>query len=220
MAVFNRKSVKPHPETDDTGVKLRPMTPAIEAALTGHYRDFLRYLVRRVGDVATAEDVLQSFCMRVMRSETVLRNEDSAVAWLYTVLRSVLTDHYRKQAAQTRRDTAYVRDQIALGEDITETELADGICGCVSSLVPDLRPDYAEVLQRVDLSGDTREKVAADLGISPTNMRVRLHRARLAVGRALKNHCGGCCETGFRDCFCQNECNHSDQETRQDYPVY
>ncbi|MFV2091376.1 MAG: RNA polymerase sigma factor [Pseudomonadales bacterium] len=192
------------------------MTPAIEAALTEHYRDFLRYLVRRVGDVATAEDVLQSFCIRVLRSETVLRNEGSVVAWLYTVLRSVMTDTYRKEAVKRRRDASYVNDQIALGDDYTETEPVDGICGCVSSLLPKLRPVYAEVLQRVDLAGSARDKVATELGISATNMRVRLHRARLAVGKALRDHCGGCCETGFRDCFCSRECNHSGQETPQD----
>ena len=178
------------------------ISPAIEAALNTHYSDFRRYLSRRVGDRATAEDVLQNFCIRVIQSGTELRDENSAVGWLYTVLRSVLTDHYRKEARRRGDNTRYVQDQLVLSEKSTETDHGAGLCGCISDLVPDLRPEYGEVLRRVDFNEEPREQVGADLGISQKNLRVRLHRARQAVGVLLKGHCSGCCDDGFRDCFC------------------
>lgn len=184
----------------------RPMTPAIEAALTRHYRDFRRYLTRRTGNAAIAEDVLQEFCMRVMRSGTSLRNDESAVAWLYTVLRSVLTDHYRKQASQRRGTQRYIQDQIVLNEPYAETDESEGSCDCVRSVLPELRPDYSEILRRVHLSEEDRPSVAARLGISPTNLRVRLHRALSAMRKALIVHCGDCCQEGYRDCYCARIC--------------
>jgi RNA polymerase sigma-70 factor (ECF subfamily) len=54
------------------------------------------------------------------------------------------------------------------------------------------------------LSGATREDVAADLNITPTNVRVRLHRARQALRKALNEFCGRCCKSGFRDCDCKS----------------
>ncbi|MFV2033640.1 MAG: RNA polymerase sigma factor [Halocynthiibacter sp.] len=196
-------SAKRHRKSEQPG----PITPEIERALTENYRNFLRYLTRRVGDAATADDVLQNFCIRVLRNKTVLRNEKSVVAWLYTVLPSLLTDHYRKEAVHRRHNESYVNDQLVLADDSSDVESEAGTCGCVRAVLPELRRDYAEVLQRVDLTGEPREQVAMALGISLTNVRVRLHRARQAVLKALKRYCGGCCEQGFRDCFCRHARN-------------
>jgi len=185
---------------------LRPVSPALERALKTHYVDFLRYLMRRVGDQATAEDVLQSFCIRVMQSETQLRDERSAIGWLYTVLRSVLMDHFRGDTVRKRGDARYSREQMVLESDTIVAEDAAGICNCLRGLLPELRPDYAELLRRVDFLEEPRQDVAAEMGISQQNLRVRLHRARSAIGVALKQHCGPCCETEFRDCFCDRDC--------------
>jgi RNA polymerase sigma factor (sigma-70 family) len=184
---------------------MRPASPALERALQAHYVDFLRYLVRRVGDQATAEDILQSFCIRVMQSETQLRDEGSAIGWLYTVLRSVLMDHFRGDTVRKRGDARYSREQMVLGGDSVEAEDAGAICNCLRGLLPKLRPEYAELLRRVDFLEEPRKDVAAAMGISQQNLRVRLHRARAAIGVALKQHCGGCCESEFRDCFCDRE---------------
>ncbi len=183
---------------------LRTMDPVIEAALTENHRTFLRFLVRRLGDQSAAEDVFQSFCLRAVRKGAELRDSESVIAWLYSVLRSVLMDHYRSEAARQRREAGYAQEQILLGNDHNDLELEESICNCFRGLLPALRPDYAEVLRRVDLSGDPRDKVAADLGITPTNVRVRLHRARRALRKALDSCCGSCCEHGFRDCDCQS----------------
>jgi len=184
----------------------RPVSPALEQALKAHYTDFLRYLTRRVGDQATAEDILQTFCIRVMRSETQLRDDRSAIGWLYTVLRSVLMDHFRGGAVRRRGDARYSREQMILNEEGPGTEDDGGICNCLRGLLPELRPDYAELLRRVDFLEQSRTDVATDMGISQQNLRVRLHRARAAIGIALKQHCGPCCETEYRDCFCEQDC--------------
>jgi RNA polymerase sigma-70 factor (ECF subfamily) len=189
---------------------LRPMGPVIEAALTENHRTFLRFLVRRLGDQSAAEDVLQSFCLRAVRKGAELRDSESVIAWLYSVLRSVLMDHYRSEAARRRRDSCYAQEQIVLGNDRDDVELEESVCNCFRGLLPALRPDYAEVLRRVDLSGNPREKVAADLGITPANVRVRLHRARQALRKALGDCCGSCCEHGFRDCDCEGAHSHTD----------
>ena len=178
----------------------RSMDPAIETALTENYSAFLKFLSRRLGDRSTAEDVLQNFCLRVARKGAGLKDSESAIAWLYTVLRSVLIDHYRSEAARQRREAGYAQEQILLGDDRSDLELEEAVCNCLPGLVPTLRPDYAEIIQRIDLSGEPRAKVAADLGITPTNARVRLHRAHQALRKTMDSFCGSCCEPGFRDC--------------------
>jgi len=174
----------------------------IVLALNDNYKDFKRFLTRRVGDVATAEDVLQSFCVRVLKQNTALKNNRSTLAWLYTVLKTVLTDHYRRETTRQRNEAGYAEQCVNLGENIVELEAPSKYCACVSPLLDDLRRDYAQILYRADICQEPREALGQELNISPDNLRVRLHRARKAMFAALKSHCGSCCDTQFDDCFC------------------
>ena len=117
-------------ELQDPGEASHPSSPVLELALQAHYHDFRRYLVRRVGDQATAEDILQSFCIRVMQHGTQLRDENSAIGWLYTVLKSVLMDHFRKEAVRTRGDARFSQEQLVLEGDVFEQD-DDAICNCL-----------------------------------------------------------------------------------------
>lgn len=189
--------------TPDEVVQARmQVRPLIETALTDNHHVFLRFLTRRLGDRSAAEDVLQNFFLRAVRKADELRDADSVIAWLYSVLRSVLMDYYRSETARKRREEAYVQEQLLVGDHSEEMPMEDSLCNCFQRLLSELRPDYSEILQRIDLAGESREAVAADLGITPTNARVRLHRARQALRKELENSCGGCCEQGFRDCNC------------------
>ena len=198
------------PEGSDLPDDRRQVSPALAHALKAHYTDFQRYLIRRVGDKATAEDILQTFCIRVMQSGTQLRDEASAIGWLYTVLKSVLMDHFRKETVRKSGDARYVQERMVLESDGSGPDDDSAICNCLRGLLPEIRPEYCEILRRVDFLEEPRKKVAAEMGVSQENLRVRLHRARLAIGVALKQHCGACCESEYRDCFCERECTDAD----------
>lgn len=104
-------------------------------------------------------------------------------------------DYIRRDSVRNRGDARYARARIVLGEDRIELNEVDAICNCLRGLLPELRPDYAELLRRIDFLHVSREQFRVDLAISEQNLRVRLHRARLAVGVALKRHCGERCES-------------------------
>ncbi|KKM70552.1 hypothetical protein LCGC14_1439530, partial [marine sediment metagenome] len=115
MVTADHRSLAPNVKPVQPNDAQVPVMPVITAALADHRGEFLRFLARRLGDRDTAEDVLQNFCLRVVSSSVALRKRESVIAWLYTVLRSVLTDHYRREAARRRREGSYAREQIALG---------------------------------------------------------------------------------------------------------
>jgi RNA polymerase sigma-70 factor (ECF subfamily) len=68
--------------------------------------------------------------------------------------------------------------------------------------VPTLKPEYAEVLRRVDFDERDPATVARELGLSSTNMRVRLHRARQALREQLERSCGTCATHACLECAC------------------
>lgn len=64
--------------------------------------DFLRFVEKRVDSRATAEDILQSAFVRGIEKESTLRDEESAVAWFYRLLRNAVIDHYRSKRSADR----------------------------------------------------------------------------------------------------------------------
>src|SRR5260370_6141679 len=68
--------------------------------LTEAHDKFLRFLSARVGDAATAEDILQSAYVKAIEHGSELRDEESTVAWFYRILRNAVTDHYRRGATR------------------------------------------------------------------------------------------------------------------------
>lgn len=188
---------------DESVTSFKRMHPAVEATLIESRGEFLRYLARRLGDVDTAEDVLQQFYFRVVSTRSELQKAESVVSWLYTVLRWTLVDHYRREAARRRREDDYAVVQ-ALAEERWDAEPAETDCTCLHKVLPTLRPDYSDILHRVDLCGSLPRRVASDLGIAGNNVRVRLHRARRALRQALLQRCGKCAEHGCRECDCDD----------------
>jgi RNA polymerase sigma-70 factor (ECF subfamily) len=69
--------------------------------------------------------------------------------------------------------------------------------------LPTLKPEYAELLRRVDLEERSVPEAAAEVGITPNNAGVRLHRARQALKHQLERSCGSCATHGCLDCSCQ-----------------
>lgn len=71
---------------------------------------------------------------------------------------------------------------------------------CLYKLLPTLKSAYADVLWRADLVGEPREKIASELDVSESNLRVRLHRARQALKKRLQEVCQICPIHGYMDC--------------------
>ncbi len=168
-------------------------------ALVENHRHFLAFLERRVASQAVAEELLQAAYVRTLEKGGALREGESAVAWFYRLLRNALIDHYRRLAAEGR---ALEREAREASEASPDPELREAVCACMKALLPTLKPEYAELLQRVDLDERSVPEVAAEVGITPNNAGVRLHRARHALKRQLERSCGTCATHGCFDCSC------------------
>lgn len=186
----------------------------LERTLSANRGAFLGFLMKRLGNRPDAEDVLQEFCIRVLARKEQLREAERMDAWLYAVLRSTLNDHYRK-AGRSRRLKNAVSLELKSAEVAADpVDDMDAICKCVKGLVTELRPSDADLIRRIDIDEGDRAVVAADLGVRPGTLNVRLHRARAALGEALQAHCGPCCRSGFDDCACPPiGCEHPAEET-------
>ena len=180
------------------------MSPTVLRVLVANRTRFLEFLERRVRRRDLAEEILHDAYVRSMTRGGALRDDESALAWFYRVLRSAMIDRVRADATTARRQIPLDAD--ALPVDVEpDQELIDTICACVADLIPTLRPDYAAAIQRVELGGESLPSFAAATGITRGNAAVRVHRARQALRRRIEESCGTCATHGGYRCECRAE---------------
>lgn len=60
-----------------------------------------RFVVSRLHDEHAADDVLQDVFLKVHKSIGSLRDEAKIGAWIYTIARNAISDHYRQRAMES-----------------------------------------------------------------------------------------------------------------------
>ena len=179
------------------------LSPAVIQRLVDSHRQFLAFLERRVESRAVAEDILQSAFVRGLERGADVRDEESAVAWFYRVLRNAVIDHYRHRASTERALEGWGKEFIA--HEAPRAELQQAICACISDLVGTLKPEYQQAIRIMDLDEGSLKDLAEQSGITAGNAAVRVHRAREALRKQVRTVCGSCAEHGCLDCHCNSK---------------
>jgi RNA polymerase sigma factor (sigma-70 family) len=174
--------------------------PAPVALLLENHRAFLRYLERRVGDRAIAEDILQDAFARLVASPEKAPAAEGIVPWFYRTLRNAAIDQIRRRGAAARAAEAFARELDT--QESPTPEMEGEICACVSRLASTLKPEYADALQAIEVGGTAVKAYAAQKGLSASN--VRVVRAREALKKRVAESCGTCAEHGCLNCTCRH----------------
>src|SRR5688572_30162136 len=176
-------------------------TSAPIATLLENHRAFLRYLERRVGDRALAEDILQEAFAKVVARPDRTPADEAVVPWFYRTLRNAAIDQFRRRGATVRAYEAFARELEM--HETPSAEMEAEICACVSRLAATLKPQYAEALQAIEVAGLPVKAFAEQQGLSASNAAVRAFRAREALKKRVSESCGTCAEHGCVDCTCR-----------------
>jgi RNA polymerase sigma factor (sigma-70 family) len=181
------------------------LSPGVLRVLVANHDRFLAFLARRVQRRDVAEEILQDAFVRGIVRGGALREDESAVAWFYRLLRNAIVDRARWQSVEARGLAALAREAGSNAEAEPDGELIETICACVKNLVDTLRDEYAAAIRRVDLEGESVRSFAAAAGITRGNAAVRLYRARQALRRRVEESCGTCATHGCYECECRGE---------------
>jgi RNA polymerase sigma factor (sigma-70 family) len=187
----------------ETEIAAKSSDAAVRRVLVECHRDMLWFLQRRLRSREEAEEVLQTFFARALARSGDLRDVRSVRGWLSRVLASTIADHQRRAARRRGRETP--TDPVEFEGVLVDAdeELDNQVCSCLYRILPTLRPAYAEVIWRIDLLDEPRDRVAASLGLTLNTVGVRLHRGRQALRRRLEEICLTCPVHGFLNCQCE-----------------
>lgn len=169
----------------------------LAATLLKNLSAFHAFARRRLGDEQLAADAVQESLLKAIKAEPNLADRENLLAWFYRILRNVLTDLHRRKAASARAMATYAADF-----ESASAEMEAAACQCLHSLLPAMEPAYAELIRRHDLGGVPQSEIAKELGITPNNLKVRIHRARRQLRDLLEKTCTICAGHGCLDCDC------------------
>lgn len=175
-----------------------PETAEVLAFALGRLRPgMVKWATARTQCPDLAEEAVQQALLKALERLPSLREPKHLSSWFRTIVKNVLTDELRR-----RQSLASLEDRDADTPMMPVSESESQSCACILNLMEQIKPDYASLLQAVDVQEQSLSGAAADLGISANNAGVRLHRARKALRRQLATTCGTDSIAACQDCGC------------------
>jgi RNA polymerase sigma-70 factor (ECF subfamily) len=150
-----------------------------DALFRTHHDAVWRYAVRRVGDAAAEDVVAETFLIAWRRLDAV---PDHELPWLFGVARKVIANQRRGQRRLANATARLAHEPEPSDAEPGEPEVpADAVLAALATL----GERDQEALRLVYWDGLSAADAARALGCTAVAMRVRLHRARGRLERAL-----------------------------------
>jgi RNA polymerase sigma-70 factor (ECF subfamily) len=156
-----------------------------------------RLSLRLTGDPAAAEDVVQEAFLRLMAGAEKIEGRSRLSTWLYRVAYNASMDRLRDRkrivaVPEEAEDEAppmpaLLVDFLSPEELLKDAETRRALDEAAAALPPSLR---AAFLLR-DVEGLSTAEAAEALSVTETNLKVRLHRARLLLRERLSAFVAG-----------------------------
>jgi RNA polymerase sigma-70 factor (ECF subfamily) len=145
-------------------------TPSFEDVAESLSAPLQRYLERMVGNRATADDLLQETLLRIARGLTGFEGRSSVKTWAFSIATRVAADYFRRPDTRARL-------------------VIDEMNSCVRDVIDSLPEDYRSALVLHDLEGLTAAATAEACDCSVATAKIRIHRARTRLKKALETQC-------------------------------
>jgi RNA polymerase sigma-70 factor, ECF subfamily len=163
------------------------------------YREFQpkihRYLCRLTNQT-DATDLTQEVFLKVSQALDTFRGESSLATWIYRIATNAAYDHARSAPLKQRRLEILFDDADPVfdppGPDLPGTDkviILKEMNECIRGIVNQLPQDFRTVLLLSEFDEFSNPEIAGILGISVETVKIRLHRARALLRKALECQC-------------------------------
>jgi RNA polymerase sigma-70 factor (ECF subfamily) len=160
---------------------------AFDELVRATYRDTYRLALRLTGDEEDARDVVQEAYLRAYRGLRRFRAEARFSTWLYRITANCAATHSAR--AVRHRHAALDEDAPLADHDpaVDPERRAETVSlrGELDAALAELPPGLRAVVVLRDVHDLPHDAIAAELGISESAAKVRLHRARIRLRERL-----------------------------------
>ena len=148
-----------------------------------------RFISRRAGNEADADDILQDVFFKIHSNIGRLRDTTKVHSWVYQITRNAITDYYRRRRTDLSLDSTPDAFDVAKEEPGDSNTDREEIMACLSPMVERLPTNYRQALVMSDVHGITQAKVAGELNLSLSGAKSRVQRARGKMKTMLLDCC-------------------------------
>jgi len=164
-----------------------------------HEQSLYNFGYRMCGNVQDAEDVVQETFLNVFKYLKNFRYEAKFRNWMYRIATSTCIKKKRKSKYAPEKelslDDFIPKDPADIPTDMPswatlplDKVLNDELSSHIKEAILSLPDKYRMVIVLRDIEGFSTEEAAQILNLTPSNIKVRLHRARLFVRDQLKEY--------------------------------
>jgi RNA polymerase sigma-70 factor, ECF subfamily len=187
-----------------------PSPPAPDPArwVELHGDCLFRFALMRVRDRSRAEDLVQETFLAAMRAKERFAGRSAEQSWLVGILKNKIVDYFRKAGRETSfTDLEFLKDEQsdlfiqeglfaggwhhetgpmdwgdAPGNNLDRAAFWQSFHECMGKLPPNV----ARVFQLREIDDLPTGEICAAMNVTPNNLWVMLHRARMALRRCLE----------------------------------
>src|SRR5260370_39718897 len=146
-----------------------------------------RFILKRIPDELSAEDILQDVFLKIHIHIDTLREVDRLQSSIYQIARNAIHDYNRMHKA-----TPELPEMSYMPQDRFDYVVSE-LIPCIQKMIDDLPVDYRQALVLTEYQGLTQKELAERLGISLSGAKSRVQRDR----EKLKNMLLACCHFQF-----------------------
>jgi RNA polymerase sigma-70 factor (ECF subfamily) len=143
-----------------------------------------QFILRRVLDPHSAEDILQDVFLKIHIRIDTLHQQDRVAAWIYQIARNAIADYYRAQ-----HPISDLSEGLVAPDEMPEEDVVRELLPCVAAMVNALPDTYREALQFTEYEGLSQKQLSERLGISFSGAKSRVQRARAKIKQQLLDCC-------------------------------
>ncbi len=181
--------VKPMPPFPDTSLADRQSR--FQALVLPHLDRLFGFAGRRTNSASDAEDAVQDACLRAWAAFDELRDESVVRAWLYRILRSVLSDTHKKDGRRrqlvsiTRLEDAH-ETMVGGDPDFAFAEVVGRLDReALHAALARLPDDFAIAVELHDIDGFKYQEIAEITMVPIGTVMSRISRGRRLLAGAL-----------------------------------
>jgi len=155
-----------------------------------YYAEVRKFILANVRDEWAADDLIQETFIRVQKNLESLKDPSKMSSWILSIAYNLCQDYFRQTKKSTAIGAADLEHIETFKVTLMQKKLEQHQMGqCVQDKMNLLAPDLRTVLVLSDIMACSQKEIAEIMGISVTNVKVRLHRARKKFRAILEEHC-------------------------------
>lgn len=155
-------------------------------AWNSYEKELLNYLIHRIGDRPTAEDLLQEIFLKSIRQGIGFCQIDNPRAWLFQVAKNIVIDHSRLSKPLT--ELTELTDDV-VSPQVNYCDPVEQLASCLVYNLNILEEEDRKLIEQCDLQGVSQQEFADMHELSLPAVKSRLRRIRQRLRKVLIRNC-------------------------------